>query len=129
MRIGIQGTEASETREFGETNIKLALVHEFGSRDGRVPQRSFLRSSADRETRKFQRLLARAGRRAAVNGNLKRELGVVGEVGVAEVKRTINNSIGLKPNAAITIERKGSSKPLLDTAQLRDAVTWKVENL
>lgn len=31
----------------GMTNAKLAAVHEFGSRDGRIPERSFLRLTAE----------------------------------------------------------------------------------
>ena len=32
----------------GMTNAKLAAVHEFGSRDGRIPERSFLRLTAEK---------------------------------------------------------------------------------
>ena len=31
------------------------------------------------------------------------------------------------PNSPVTIARKGSSKPLIDTGAMRAAVTWKVD--
>src|SRR4051812_36975227 len=34
--------------EGGMTNAEIALVNEFGSQDGRVPERSFIRSTFDR---------------------------------------------------------------------------------
>lgn len=32
------------------------------------------------------------------------------------------------PNSAVTIERKGSSNPLIDTGALRASVTWKISS-
>jgi hypothetical protein len=31
------------------------------------------------------------------------------------------------PNSPVTIALKGSSKPLIDTGEMRGAVTWKVD--
>jgi hypothetical protein len=126
VSIGVQGTEASDTRKFGETNIAIAVIHEFGSVDGTIPQRSYLRSTADRERALFERALALAAKRVAVSGNVHRELGRIGELGVAKVKQTINQSIGLKPLKPATERRKGSTRPLIDTGILKNSITWKV---
>lgn len=130
VTIGIQATDAQrgteEGADFADSNVRLAAVHEFGSRDGRIPQRSFMRAPMDRERAKFKRMLNRAVRSAAINGDAKRQLGIIGEVARAEMIRTIDMSIGLLPLKSKTIERKGSTKPLIDTGQLKAAITWKV---
>lgn len=126
VTVGVQGTEAAEDRGFGMSNVKLALVHEFGSKDGRVPQRSFIRSTIDRERRLLLRMLKRAARNTATYGNVARHLGIVGEKAQAEMVRTIDQSIGLKALAQSTIDRKGSTRPLLNTSGLKRSISYKV---
>lgn len=126
VTVGVQGTEASAKRKVGESNVALMLVHEFGTRDGKIPQRSTLRATADREQPLFQRVLAVAAKRAAIHGDIDRELGRVGELGVAKVKQAFDMSIDLKPLADATIARKESTQPLIDTGMLKNSLTWKV---
>ncbi len=123
VTVGIQGDEAMEQRD-GITNANLAAVHEFGSADGSIPQRSFIRGTTDRERAKINRLLERAVK-AGVRGDVRRELGKVGEVIRAAMVRTIDQSIGIKANAPATIARKGSSVPLIDTGVLKGAISWE----
>lgn len=123
VTVGIQDAEAAENRE-GITNANLMAIHEFGSMDGRIPQRSVLRSTVDRERRLIGRMLERAVKNAAGNGNPRRELGRVGEKVRAEMVRTIDQSIGLEANAPSTIAAKGSSKPLIDLGILKNSFTW-----
>jgi len=129
VRIGVQGAENNEPRDvFGTSNIELALVHEFGSRDGRVPQRSFIRSTVDRERQMFERLLQRAARMLAEGTDEYVALGQVGEVVKSEMVRTIDETIGLKPLAQATKDRKGSSVPLDDTSQMKNSISWVLES-
>ena len=127
VRVGVQGAEGRKERKFGESNLAIAAIHEFGSRDGTIPQRSYLRSTGDRELALFQRFLGIAAKRAVINGDIKIELGRVGELGVSKVKQTINQSIGLKALKPATERRKGSTRPLIDTAVLKNSITWKVK--
>lgn len=131
VTVGIQATEAAQTRGFGETNVTIAAVHEFGSRDGRIPQRSFIRASVDRERALLNRMLDTAVRRIAESGDARRHLGLVGERARAEMVRTIDNSIGLAPltPAGIRSKVRPSTTPLLDTGQLKGAITWKAHNV
>lgn len=128
VTVGIQGTEAAETREFGVNNASLAAVHEFGSRDGRIPQRSFLRSTVDRERERIQRLLERGARRAVTGEAVERALGLVGEFTRGQMVRTIDQSIDIKPLAQSTIARRryGGTTPLVDEGILKRSITWKV---
>ena len=130
VTVGIQGTEANaevETEGEGTFNMaSLAAVHEFGSQDGRIPQRSFIRGTIDREKALIFKLLKTAAKRGLVNGSLEKNLGVVGEKVVAEMVRTIDQSIGLKANAPSTVAAKGSSTPLLNVGTLQRSITHKV---
>jgi len=128
VTVGVQGTQAAETRKFGETNAAIAAIHEFGSIDGRIPQRSFIRAPMDRERALINRMLEVAVRSTARDGNARKHLGIVGARARAEMVRTIDQSIGLAPLAAATVARKRSSRPLIDTGQLKASLTWKVHD-
>lgn len=123
--VGIQGSEASEDHE-GVTNAQLGVIHEFGAPARGIPERSFLRSTIDREQRKINKLLKGAASRLSIGQGLKASLGIVGEFAVAAIRKTFDRSIGLVPLKAATIERKGSSSPLIDEGQLKGSITYKV---
>lgn len=127
-QVGIQGTEAAQSRGFNQTNVTLAAVHEFGSKDGRIPQRSFIRATIDRERALLERLLRRYALGVPAGESLARGLGIVGERARAEMVRTIDNSIGLKPltKAGIRSKRKPGTKPLIDLGILKGSITSKV---
>ena len=127
VSIGVQATEAAKFRAFQLTNVTLAAVHEFGSRDGKIPQRSFLRATVDRERDMVSNMMKRATKRVANGSSLEKELGIIGEKVKAEVIRTIDQSIGIQPLKKSTETRKGSTRPLIDTGQLKASITWKVE--
>jgi phage gpG-like protein len=142
--VGVQGTEATETYdEKGEKNarpltlVEVAAVHEFGTEDGRIPERSFLRGTLDRKSKPYGKLLAAAvsGALEAVGedglgdvaGAFERGLNLLGLRVVADVQTTIRDSgPGWPPNAPMTIARKGSSKPLIDTGRLRQSIRHAV---
>jgi len=91
-----------------------------------IPERSFMRSSWDKNVKGYDRLMRRmAG--ALIDGDKRpsQAIGLVAEKVLADVRRTMNRGIPppLKP---ATIRRKRSSKPLIHTAQLKQALTVKV---
>ena len=55
-------------------------------------------------------------------------LNTLGAKAAADVKNTIRQGIP-PPNSPETIRRKGSSRPLIDTGQLINAITWIVERV
>lgn len=106
--------------------VEIAAVHEFGSRDGRIPERSFLRSTADENVRKYERLLERATERVVAGAVPEFAFGLVGAVAVGDVQRKIAAGVP-PPNAPSTMQRKGSSTPLVDTGRLRQSIDYLVE--
>ncbi|NIR31645.1 MAG: hypothetical protein GWN84_20505 [Gammaproteobacteria bacterium] len=124
VAVGIQGPAAVAPRSEGKlTNAEIGAINEFGLGP---PERSFLRATLDAERRKYIQLLKGVGD-AAVAGKTSLEQGarLVGEIAVGDVKQTIADGVP-PPNAPSTIERKGSSTPLIDTGQLRGSITSKV---
>lgn len=126
VTVGVHGKD--ESRGSGEpTNVEVATFNEFGTTT--APARSFLRSTVDEERRKyadmFQVSLARW-----VDGKstLHDALALVGTQAKADVQRKITK-LKDPPNAPSTIAQKGSSNPLIDTGQMRQAVDFVVNNV
>ncbi len=110
----------------GFSMLDLATVHEFGSKDGRTPQRSFIRSTCDAKQKEHLKLIAKLqGRLLAGKIAMKQALGIVGSAVTSDIVQTINT--GIKPELKLaTIKRKKSSKPLIDTGRLKGTITHEV---
>lgn len=98
-----------------------------GGWGGPVPARPFL-TNAMRDNR----LKYRAGLRSSAAGvllgrvTMKTTFDKLGAMAQGDVQASIT-SLSTPPNSATTIAMKGSSNPLIDTGEMRQAVTWKVE--
>jgi phage gpG-like protein len=114
--------------EDGAPIAVIAAVHEFGSADGRIPERSFLRvplrQNAEGFKKAFQAMIPKV-----VDGEMTMHqvMSQLGARAVAVSQEAISD--GIEPaNAESTIARKGSSKPLIDTGALRQSITFVVED-
>jgi hypothetical protein len=128
VTVGIQGNEANETHGKGSdyTNAQIGTVHEFGSIDGTIPERSFIRSTMDAQSKPIAQLAARLMAGVIVGKMTRRKgLGILGQHVLGEIRKTIRAGID-PPLQQATIDRKGSSKPLIDTGQLVGSLTYKV---
>lgn len=136
VSIGVQGTEAAANHQGTHLTVaQLATIHEFGKvihqpRMGRtivIPERSFLRKTVDmyRDAIARRQVLLSQG---FILGKfeLTGAMELLGMYVVGLIKQRIANGIA-PPNSPWTIARKGSSKPLIDTGQLRNSITHKVE--
>ena len=123
IKTGIQ-TDAGEND--GVSIAEYAAFNEFGTRT--IPERSFIRSTADSERRKWNSALDKMltevieGKRSLDNG-----LGIVGLLTERDIKRTIRN-LSEPANAQTTIEIKGSSNPLIDTGTMLNSIRYIVEH-
>ena len=134
VKVGVLSDRAGEAkRARGESPVKgltvleVAKVHEFGAPAAGIPARSFLRGTVDEqdsEIRADQHKIAVA----VISGrlDLRRGLDQLGARVAAKIQQRIARGIE-PPLQARTIARKGSSKPLVDTGQLRSSITWEVE--
>lgn len=126
---GIRGEAGAhrEPPEEGETSepltlVEIGAVQEFGTRDGHIPSRSYIRSTFDRQQDRYVRMLAAATPRI-LDGEttLDQELELLGVRCAADIQRTIG-VLRDPPLAQRTIDEKGSSKPLIDTGRLRQSI-------
>lgn len=131
VKVGVLASKGGEAKhEDGKMSlIEIAATHEFGSSDGRIPERSFIRQTffvnAREELVKMQAELAKK----IVTGGMDplKALGILGTWGAAAVKKTITDQMTSGPeNAPSTIARKGSSTPLIDTGLLKNSVSHEV---
>ena len=128
--VGVQGADALEDHG-GISNVVLAGVHEFGAEIDTgngivsIPERSFIRSTVD-ENDGYRSMLRTLGEKVLVGKlTVHKALGLLGEKVTSDIKSRIEAGID-PPLAASTIRRKGSSKPLIDSGQLKSAITSEV---
>lgn len=132
MYVGIRQDKGSDVIDASLTLAAIATVNEFGSSDGHVPERSFLRSTVDKhEVKYFKRvrdivgeapIKRLSGNPGSIRGWLKREFGRLGLEAVKDVRETITQ-MDSPPNAPSTIRaKKGADNPLIDTGRLRQSI-------
>lgn len=109
--------------------VDLAVVHEYGSRDGRIPERSFIRSTCDGKQAQHEQIMHKLQRKV-VDGKLSiaNALTQLGEVVSKDIVATINRGIEPELKKA-TIRRKKSSKALIDTGRLKGSITHEVRGV
>ena len=133
LKVGVMGSEAAAKKNVrlsdgsvvstGETVADIATYHELGLG---VPKRSFIADCVDEDEESIKNRLRESARKVLEGGSLKLEISLLG----AEIQGAIQERIanGIAPELAdATIDRKGSSVPLVDTGQLKSSVTWDAE--
>ena len=130
IKVGVLGNaehKSADGQPQGITIAQLAEIHELGLG---VTERSFLRAWAEANEEQVQNDL-RAALRKILLGKLTPEQAakIVGVRFVAGIQSFIAEGKVTPPLAQATIARKGSSVPLLDTNQLRSAITFAIESL
>ena len=129
VRVGVLADKGGSAGhgDSGMTVLQVATIHEFGAPAAGIPERSFIRRAATDKEPEVAKMSARAAR-DVVEGRKtsERALDVLGTWFSAEVKKTITEQDIPPPLQSSTIERKGSSKPLVDTGQLVQSITHEV---
>ena len=136
VRVGVL---SDETTSEGLSLAGLAAIHEFGTpaREATsdspghpgIPERSFIRSTfyVEKANELHATLYGIAHAVVFKGVELSRGLGLLGQWAAAAVKNTITQQDIPPPLSDRTIEGKGSTKPLVDTGQLLNAITYEVE--
>jgi hypothetical protein len=132
LTVGLHEAEGEAPHEGGDdgselTVLDVGLMHEFGGDPG-PPRRSFIVDWADKNTAEHQDQLRRIAR-AVVTGELpsiENGLERFGLRAVGEVQARIKAGIE-PPLDEATIDRKGSSTPLIDKGQLWTSIRHRLE--
>lgn len=113
------------TRDAGISIAQYAAENEFGTRE--IPERSFMRSSFDQNLVKIEAFVAKQYGEV-IDGKKKARdaVGLVGQALTAMIQKKIRQ-ITFPPNSALTIARKGSSKPLIDFGQMIASIRYAIK--
>jgi hypothetical protein len=107
------------------TVAQVGFYHEFGT--VKTPERSFIRSTIEDKSKEIKKL-ARQQSKLVLNGKTTLEVGLgklgAFTAGLIQEKFTSND---WPANTEATIALKGSSKPLIDSGQLRQSISYEVK--
>jgi hypothetical protein len=111
-------------KKAGESMAQIAAYNEFGTKN--IPARPFIFSTVAEKRQDINRVIEKQYI-AILDGKrtVKQGLEIIG----LYVKKEIDLKIGslrYPPNSPRTIKIKGSDKPLIDFAQMRQALQYKV---
>lgn len=122
------GWFSSAQYEDGTPVAYVATIHEFGAPARNIPRRPFIFPTIQKRKMEWAEIM-KDGVKAVLDGRVTGDtlLNGLGVQASGDIKQTISevNSPALKQQ---TIDRKGSSKPLVETALMMNSVTYKVEN-
>ena len=123
IEVGIMGDKGGAAKG-ALTVLDVATFHEFGMG---VPERSFIRGWYDAFHPTAQKQIS-AMLQAVVKGTRTKSqaMELLGVRWVGEIQKYIVAGTNFQPLARVTILRKGSSAPLIDTGQLKASVTYRV---
>jgi hypothetical protein len=110
----------------GTSVIMVGTIHEFGSSDGTIPERSFLRSAMETHKREHQKMIRKLAE-AVSSGKQSPEkaMALLGTKAAADVSRMVTD-LSSPPNRPATIAAKGRANPLVDTGHLVQSITYQV---
>ena len=118
--VGLPKEKATKKYQDGVSIIEIGAIHEYGF--GNIPQRSFLRVPFAENKKAIddfiQKRFKMSGKDISPMQALE-QIGVFAE-GISKESFVKNNWVA---NSPFTIARKGSSKPLIDTGNLRNSIT------
>lgn len=108
--------------EDGTKVAEVAAIQEFGAPAAKVPARPFIRPTVKEQKEQWTNIIAKSIPKVIENKMTAFDvLDLVGRVAAADIQTKIS-SIYSPPLSPITIRRKGSAKPLIDTGLMLASV-------
>lgn len=122
--------EDSGLSEEGLSFIELAAIHEFGTEDGRIPERSFIRAGLRKayDTGEVQKVCSALCKKIFLNEmQPEQAVKLLGEWGVNYVRKFVTEGEHIPPPLKpATVAAKGSDRPLVDTGAMINALSYEV---
>lgn len=128
VKVGFPAGEADSD------NINKAVWNEFGTKGGAsgggwggpIPERPFLRSAMRDNRDKYRNGMKTSAKKMLLGQtSLQTALSKLGILAQGDVQESIS-SWTTPGNSEVTIAIKGSSQPLIDSGEMRQAVTYKI---
>lgn len=125
VKIGILGD--GEAGEDGATVLEYGSYNEFGTKDGKIPERSFIRATIDERKRRIYGKAFQLQEKIFLGKiSIPKALAIMGSLIKGNIVQKVV-SMRSPANADSTIKAKGSSNPLIDTGRLRQSIDYEVE--
>ena len=119
----------------GNPAVDKAIWNEFGTRGGAsgggwggpIPERPFMRNAMRNNSKKYiEAMRSSAAKLIEGKTTLRTVMQKLGIVASGDIQKEIT-TLTTPANSPVTIALKGSSKPLIDTGEMRASVTFKVD--
>lgn len=107
----------------GNPNIDKAIQNEYGNPAKRIPPRPFMQQTIDKYERTWSEIIEQ--QLVRYDYDAEKCLNALGAVIRGQIVNTIYNGNYI-PNASYTVAKKGFNKPLVDTGDMANSVTWEV---
>lgn len=136
VKVGIFSDGKPRGTDSDLTNAEIGAVHEFGAPDAGIPARPWLKPAIAKNADAYQKFLGRVAQEALQGGSIEKGLAQIGAKAAADVKQYIATGQPPQDLAPATLARKlaktrkgskGTPKALIDTAQMLNSITFKVE--
>ena len=126
VEVGIlRGKYKSEGDEPARYVAQVAAQNEYGH--GRIPSRPFMRNSMRKHKKDIRKGLKRVARAETAAKPANIQIMRLGMRAQNWVRREITD-LRTPPNAPMTIAKKRSSTPLIDTGRMRQEIQFRVMN-
>jgi phage gpG-like protein len=132
VMVGVPAEKGSRSDAEPINNAALAYIHENGAPEAGIPARPFLKPGIDTKQAEITTALEKTGR-AALDGNpeaVDRGFNIVGLIGQNAVRAKINTGPFTPLTEATVAARRArgrtGTKPLIDTGQLRNSLTYVI---
>lgn len=126
--VGIPEEKATRP-ELGEkiNNAELAYIHTNGSPIRNIPARPFIEPGIESKKEQIGEKFGQAIKNGLTGKDPIPELEKAGMIGQNAARGWFTNPANnWPPNSPKTIAKKGSNKPLIDTAEMRKSITYVV---
>lgn len=130
--VGIPQEKSSRQGSKGKaTNAELLFIHTNGSPIRGIPARPVLQPAIKNDKERIGEMLGKAVDKA-VSGKIEEIAPALERAGIYGAKVCkdwfVNPSNGWKPNSPRTLKHKKSTRPLIDTSEMRKSITYVVRN-
>ena len=124
VEVGVQ--EGSKNLE-GLTIAQYAAYNEYGT--GKIPERSFMRSTFDERLGQINYRMSQQYNLMLMGGTTV--FGALSRVGLEHQTDIQQKILDLKtpPNAQVTIDKKGSDNPLIDSSAMINSIRYVVKGV
>ncbi len=129
VKVGVFGDHKAQRTDDTINNVELAILQNFGSFTRNIPARPFIAMPIQEKRKDILAFAAsKKMRDLLLAGDVKKALGLLGVFAENIIQKAFDTGGFGKwaPNKQSTIDRKGSSKPLINISELRKAVWSKV---